>query len=237
MKVTNELGVIVYFAQHCQSAGLEILEIQADYPDARIIDLNTKKEYLVEFEFDAKNFIGHRHDPFGCHFIICWKNSLPGFPLQYLELSKTGWENFRYRDLDEKDTEILKLKLAVMGYRHIQELKKIYQRPEMDKDIIELMNLVVIELCKVANRIGFSNNKLKTEFGDEFNWRPWTVITDLLCQKRVVNKYDRVETMLADGWNIQRLETELLNGSLIMEYPFSFTQHRLIKKIVKEIRK
>ena len=63
MKIKNEMGAIVYFAQHCEEYGYEILDIKCGFPDALV--LYNGVELLVEFEYKLKSFIEHGHDPMG----------------------------------------------------------------------------------------------------------------------------------------------------------------------------
>ena len=41
---------------------------------------------LAEFEFRAKNFQLHGHDPVGCDVVICWENDWPECPMEVIEL-------------------------------------------------------------------------------------------------------------------------------------------------------
>lgn len=83
----NEMGVVVRFTQVCESLGYEIVSIQSGYPDAVIKGF--EKEWRVEFEYLASNFLAHRHDPRKCDLIVCWVNDLRDneFPLTIWELS------------------------------------------------------------------------------------------------------------------------------------------------------
>ncbi len=82
----NEMGVVVRFTQVCEAHGYKIVSIQSAYPDAVIRGFD--KEWQVEFEYLASNFIDHRHDPRKCDLIVCWVNDLgDDFPLTIWELS------------------------------------------------------------------------------------------------------------------------------------------------------
>jgi len=86
----NEMGVVVRFAQVCESYGYEIVSIQSAYPDAVIRGFD--KEWRVEFEYLASNFLAHRHDPRKCDLIVCWVNDLRDneLPLTIWELSSAA---------------------------------------------------------------------------------------------------------------------------------------------------
>lgn len=86
----NEMGVVVRFAQICEASGYEIVSIQSAYPDAVIRGF--EKEWRVEFEYLASNFLAHRHDPRKCDLIVCWVNDLRDneFPLTIWELSSNS---------------------------------------------------------------------------------------------------------------------------------------------------
>lgn len=98
------MGTIVIFVQECARFGFEILKIQPDYPDA-IIRKNGV-EYRAEFEFDAKNFLAHQHDPRDCDIIICWKNNLKNFILPVIVLSDQNWHLVSLNLPSDKDREI-----------------------------------------------------------------------------------------------------------------------------------
>lgn len=88
----NEQGVVVLFGIQALKVGWEIKEIQQSFPDA-IIEKNGK-EYVVEFEYRASNFIAHKHDPCGCDLIICWENDLNNeIDLPIIELCNDAWLN------------------------------------------------------------------------------------------------------------------------------------------------
>jgi hypothetical protein len=91
MTPTNELGVIVLFAEQAKSADFEIVSIQAQFPDATM--RRGAEEYRAEFEYRASNFSQHGHDPGGCDLIICWENDWPGAPLPIIALQETDWQH------------------------------------------------------------------------------------------------------------------------------------------------
>lgn len=86
----NEQGVVALFMMSAKSAGWEVVEIGAPFPDAKLARLG--ETWLVEFEYMASNFVTHGHDYRQCDLIICWKNDLRDCPLPILALSEQGWE-------------------------------------------------------------------------------------------------------------------------------------------------
>lgn len=86
---TNEQGVIgVYFEikdAFEQATGLRLRTIQTRYPDALFID-REGREKRVEFEYKARNFLLHQHDPKGCDLIVCWEDDYPGAPVPVFSL-------------------------------------------------------------------------------------------------------------------------------------------------------
>src|SRR3990172_752883 len=109
----NEMGVIVIFAQQAERAGFEIVHIGSEFPDA--IVRRDGKEYRTEFEFNAKSFITHRHDPRRCDLIICWKNDQSDLILSVLELSKPGWEQASITLPTESDRELAHWKYRALA--------------------------------------------------------------------------------------------------------------------------
>lgn len=117
----NELGVIVLFSEKAQGAGFSVVQIKSSYPDAVIS--RTGISYRVEFEYTAKNFELHNHDPRHCDLIICWKDDYPDAPLPVLALSEVGWENKEITLFDDKDKEIRYWKdMALANEKALREL-------------------------------------------------------------------------------------------------------------------
>ena len=81
------MGVVSLFAQYAQGLGFVIMEIQAPFPDATLYEISSGELVRAEFEFMARNFKSHGHDPDGCDLIICWENNWHECPLPVLELN------------------------------------------------------------------------------------------------------------------------------------------------------
>jgi hypothetical protein len=90
---TNELGVLFLFGIVAADLGFRVERLQAAFPDCE-----TKREVapgkwelvFIELEIYSRNFKLHRHNPKGCHAIVCWKHNWPDCPewLEVIELSK-----------------------------------------------------------------------------------------------------------------------------------------------------
>ncbi len=88
---TNEAGVILLFGSLAAGMGFRIERLQAAFPDCkakREVVPGKWEDVLVEFEYESRNFKEHRHDPMGCHVIVCWKHNWPDCPewLEVIEL-------------------------------------------------------------------------------------------------------------------------------------------------------
>jgi hypothetical protein len=90
---TNELGVLFLFGIVAADLGFRVERLQAAFPDCeakREVAPGKWELVLVELEIYSRNFKSHRHDPKGCHVIVCWKHNWPDCPewLEVIELSK-----------------------------------------------------------------------------------------------------------------------------------------------------
>jgi hypothetical protein len=90
---TNELGVLFLFGIVAADLGFRVERLQAAFPDCeakREVAPGKWELVLIELEIYSRNFKSHRHDPKGCHVIVCWKHNWPDCPewLEVIELSK-----------------------------------------------------------------------------------------------------------------------------------------------------
>jgi len=90
---TNELGVLFLFGILAADLGFRVERLQAAFPDCeakREVAPGKWELVLIELEIYSRNFKLHRHDPKGCHVIVCWKHNWPDCPewLEVIELSK-----------------------------------------------------------------------------------------------------------------------------------------------------
>lgn len=89
--VTNEMGVVVNFAQNCEKHGYRIVSVQSLYPDSVVFSEHLNRELLVEFEYKSSSFFQHGHDIRGCDAIVCWvQDEKVGIPT--IVLSENVWE-------------------------------------------------------------------------------------------------------------------------------------------------
>ena len=89
----DESGVIFVFGIVAHRLGFTVLRTQTAFPDCEAL-----REYrpgcwqrvAIEFEFESRNFLKHRHRAADCDIIICWRHNWPEVPknLEVIELSK-----------------------------------------------------------------------------------------------------------------------------------------------------
>lgn len=87
----NEMGVVFLFASLATQLGFVVQRLQAEFPDCEALRMGPGDRWRrvrIEFEFESRNFMAHRHNPKGCDLIVCWKHNWPGCPLEVIELSK-----------------------------------------------------------------------------------------------------------------------------------------------------
>jgi hypothetical protein len=90
---TNELGVLFLFGIVAADLGFRVERLQAAFPDCeakREVAPGKWELVFIELELYSRNFKSHRHNPKGCHAIVCWKHNWPDCPewLEVIELSK-----------------------------------------------------------------------------------------------------------------------------------------------------
>lgn len=88
----NELGVVYLFGVLHDSFDFKIESIQAGFPDCiarRQITRDRWEELRIEFEFESKSFLAHKHDINGADIIVCWKHNWKDCPkhIEVIELS------------------------------------------------------------------------------------------------------------------------------------------------------
>ena len=86
----NEQGVVFLFSDYARKNHIRVEEIRASFPDCIAYQKKAygEKRIRIEFEYKAKNFLTHGHDPTKCDWIVCWENNWPSKPanLQIVEL-------------------------------------------------------------------------------------------------------------------------------------------------------
>ena len=88
----SELGFVFLFSRLAKKLRLRVDTVQGGFPDCVAYQKSHGKEnkIRIEFEFKAKNFKMHRHDPNLCDWIVCWENNWPDAPkrLHIVELRR-----------------------------------------------------------------------------------------------------------------------------------------------------
>lgn len=86
---TNEQGVVFLFGATAKRLGFAITHIQTAFPDCeafREIEPGKWQRVRIEFEYESRNFLEHKHDPEKCHLIVCWSHNWEECPLEVVEL-------------------------------------------------------------------------------------------------------------------------------------------------------
>ena len=76
----NEAETIELFKLARPLLGWHIVHLQTRFPDA-VIENPQGQRLVAEFEYLARNFKAHHHDPAGCDLVVCWSDNWPGAPL------------------------------------------------------------------------------------------------------------------------------------------------------------
>ena len=87
----NELGVLFVFGVMARRLGLVVHRLQARFPDCIAMRETARGKWQllrIEFEFESRNFLKHRHRVDRCDLIVCWKHNWKECPLDVIELSK-----------------------------------------------------------------------------------------------------------------------------------------------------
>jgi hypothetical protein len=113
INVSNELGTIVFFSQHCEKNGYEIVSIRSKYPDAVIYSKEMGMELVVEFEYKSSSFWLHNHDVRECDAVICWIHDTE-ICVPVLELSTGGWGMSDLAKDEQKEIEYLKKRVVFL---------------------------------------------------------------------------------------------------------------------------
>jgi len=171
MKVENELGVIVQFAQQCKEQGWEIVSIRSQFPDAIIKPFDADRVYLVEFEFLASDFMLHKHDLRECDIIVCWLNDWADCPITIWGLSEDGsWPNVE--NVTDEQIELYQLKQENTGLK--KQIKKFasgifegVDTEDLDADSLTFSELLTFNALSKANGGICTRYKLKHELWED----------------------------------------------------------------------
>lgn len=90
---TNELGVMFLFGALARRLGFVVHRIRGKYPDCIAVRETAPgvwQRVRIEFEYDSRNFVKHKHRKDGCDVIVCWKHSWKDVPegIEVVELEK-----------------------------------------------------------------------------------------------------------------------------------------------------
>ena len=84
----NELGVVFLFGLLHESLGLHVESVQAGFPDCyakKQLNNGAWEEVLIEFEYESKSFLTHKHNPENVDMVICWIDNWPD-PPKHIEI-------------------------------------------------------------------------------------------------------------------------------------------------------
>jgi hypothetical protein len=87
---TNELGVLFLFGTVAAELGFVVTWIRSEFPDCEAMILVGDEKWQrirIEFEYESRNFLKHKHNAKECDLIVCWKHNWPECPLEVIELS------------------------------------------------------------------------------------------------------------------------------------------------------
>ncbi|MBZ5508366.1 MAG: hypothetical protein LAO78_23135 [Acidobacteriia bacterium] len=88
----NEMGVVYLFGMVAYKLGFVVTRLQSEFPDCealREIEPGRWQRLRIEFEFESRNFLAHRHDAKECDMIVCWRHNWAECPknIEVIELS------------------------------------------------------------------------------------------------------------------------------------------------------
>lgn len=90
----NELGVVFVFGMMARRLGFVVHRLQAGFPDCiamREVAPGIWQRVRIEFEFESRNFLKHKHRKDKCDVIVCWKHNWKECPLDVVELGREIW--------------------------------------------------------------------------------------------------------------------------------------------------
>ena len=89
----NEQGVIFAFGMVARKLGFSVLRFQPGFPDCEALREMVRgqlQRLRIEFEYESRNFLRHKHRPDGCDVIVCWVHNWKECPkhIEVIELRK-----------------------------------------------------------------------------------------------------------------------------------------------------
>lgn len=145
----NELGVVYLFGVLHETFDFKIESIQPGFPDCIARLKNNQgidEEWKIEFEYESKSFLRHKHDPSKVDMIVCWVDNWPDRPeeIEVLELSKTLQEiaNIEIEIQDPKKLSAWnkfcsEKRMEGLSFAQIAELWQEQKRKDKNKKKIE----------------------------------------------------------------------------------------------------
>lgn len=133
----NENGVIFLFGKIVEDLNMYIEEIKPGFPDciARRFVGKGWKRVRIEFEYQSKNFVQHKHNPIDCDIIVCWEHDWSDCPVEVIELKSEirNLENYPIkRPVDEKGISIKgNLDEYYLGKSINSNIKQLYNELEI----------------------------------------------------------------------------------------------------------
>jgi hypothetical protein len=88
-KPVNEAGVTYLFGVLAARLGFVVTRIHNEFPDCeamRRVDDTCWQKVRIEFEYESRNFVKHKHDAAACDLIVCWNHNWQQCPLEVVEL-------------------------------------------------------------------------------------------------------------------------------------------------------
>ena len=86
----NEQGVVLLFGAMAKDLGFAVESVTGGFPDceAKRRVGETWERVRIEFEFQSRNFVTHRHDAQGCDLIVCWEDNWNQAPIEVIALKQ-----------------------------------------------------------------------------------------------------------------------------------------------------
>lgn len=87
----NEAGVVYLFGCMAHRLGFIVEAIQTNFPDCEAKRKGADgrlRRLRIEFEFESRNFLLHKHDTAACDVIVCWRDNWSDCPIEVIDLSK-----------------------------------------------------------------------------------------------------------------------------------------------------
>lgn len=89
----TEQGVVFAFGMVARKLGFGVLRFQTAFPDCealREVVRGQLQRVRIEFEYESKNFLRHKHRVDGCDIIVCWVHNWKECPkhIEVIELGK-----------------------------------------------------------------------------------------------------------------------------------------------------